>query len=400
MARNRMPPTTGNDRVATQVLRLKRPKAPVREPDLPIVQPTLPDLGELQAALQQIWQTGTVTTGPITRNFEEAVKARTGVRRAVFVDHGNTALMLAARALRLSGEVIVPSFTWTATAGALVWNGIEPVFADVTPGRLTLDPEAAEAAITPRTTAIMPVNVFGVPADMDAFAELCRRKGLKLLGDSAQGLGAFYKGRAQGTFGDAECFSLSPTKVVTALEGGLVTTNDDALANVLISLRDSGKAPDGSDILEVGMSGRPSEIHAAVALASYERVEELVGARQALMLWYRDLLADMPGLSFQDIPADCETTGNYFVVFIDDAAGPVARDELYDLLKQKGIHGKKYFYPAVHLQKAYAQLRGRYKGRLPVTERAASQGLALPLYSHMTRADVERVCGAIRAAWR
>ena len=383
-----------------KVIKVKRRKTAVRERELPIVEPTLPAMADLAPYLEQMWRTGTVTTGPITRNFEEAVKARTGVRRAVFVDHGNTALMLAARALRLTGEVIIPSFTWTASAGALAWNGIEPVFADVTPGRLTLDPAAAEAAITPRTTAIMPVNVFGVPADMDAFEDLCRRRGLKLLADSAQGLGAFYRGRPQGVFGDAECFSLSPTKVVTALEGGLITTNDDALANLLISMRDSGKSSDGSDIIEIGMSGRPSEMHAAVALASYERVEQLVRARQERMAWYRELLAGLPGLSFQSIPADCATTGNYFVVFVDGAVGPVTREGLYDFLKTRGIHGKRYFYPAVHLQKAYAHLRSRYEGRLPVTERAASQGLALPLYSHMARADVERVCEAVTSAWR
>lgn len=366
-----------------------------REKDLPIVQPTLPPLEELRPLLEQMWRTGTVTTGPITRNFEEAVKARIGVKRAVMVNHGTTALMLAARAMRLTGEVIIPPFTWTATAGALMWNGIEPVFADITPGRLTLDPEAAEAAITPRTTAIMPVNVFGVPADMDAFADLCQRRGLKLLGDSAQGLGAMYKARHQGGFGDAECFSMSPTKVVTALEGGLVTTNDEELANVIISMRDSGKNTDGSDIVHVGLSGRPSEFHAAVALKAFEHVEELVEARLERMGWYRELLEGTPGIGFQAVPDDCVTTGNYFVIFLEAERGPMSRNELYTALKERGIHGKKYFYPALHLQKAYAHLRARYQGKLPVSERAASQGLALPLYSHMTRQDVERVCSVI-----
>src|SRR5258706_7525143 len=317
-------------------VRERKARATARERTLPIVEPTLPTLEELQPYLQQMWRSGLVTTGPITRTFEEAVKARLGVRRAIMVNHGTTALMLAAKALGLSGEVIVPSYTGTATAGALAWNGIEPVFADVTPRRLTLDPEAAEAAITPRTTAIMPVNVFGVPAEMDAFEDLCKRKGLTLLGDSAQGLGAQYRGRQQGSFGKAECFSLSPTKVVTAMEGGLITTDDDDLANVLISMRDSGKSADGTDIARLGLSGRPTEFNAAVGLSGFERIEALIEARLERMGWYRELLAGLPGVAFQTIPHDVVTTGNYFVIFVDETAGPRSRNELYDLLRANG----------------------------------------------------------------
>ena len=363
---------------------------------IPVVRPTLPDLAELLPMFEGMWRSGIITTGPITRAFEEAVARKVGVRRAVMLNHGTTALMLAVRALGLTGEVVIPSYTWTATAGALVWNGIEPVFADITPGRLTLDPDAAEAAITERTSAIMPVNVFGVPPDMDAFERLCRRRGLKLLSDSAQGLGAQYRGRYQGVFGDAECFSMSPTKVVTAVEGGIVATNDDALADAVISMRDSGKNGDASDIVHLGLSGRPSELHAAVALKSFERVDELVVARHTRMGWYRELLAGAPALGFQDIPADVVTTGNYFVVFAEDDAGGASRDALYVGLRRCGIEAKKYFHPAVHLQAAYAHLRDRYLGRLPVAERASARGLALPLYSHMTRGDVERVCATLR----
>ncbi|MFI5212930.1 MAG: DegT/DnrJ/EryC1/StrS family aminotransferase [Gemmatimonadales bacterium] len=365
---------------------------------LPIVRPTLPSLEELQPLLEQMWTSGIVTTGPIVRAFEKAVQDRLGVRRAVMVNHGTTALMLAARALALSGEVVISPFTWTATAGALVWDGLEPVFADVTPGRLTLDPQAAEAAITPRTTAIMPVNVFGVPPEMEAFESLCRRRGLKLLSDSAQGLGAMYRGRHQGCFGDAECFSLSPTKVVTAIEGGLVTTDDDALADAVVSMRDSGKNADSSDIVRLGLSGRPSEFHAAVGLKNFERMDALVAARHERMAWYRELLSGLPGVGFQEIPDDVVTTGNYFVVFVDESSSRVTRNALYKGLKLQGIETKRYFYPAVHLQGAYAHLRRRYEGRVPVAERAAAQGLAVPLYSHMTRADVERVCERLRDA--
>ncbi len=363
---------------------------------LPIVRPALPDLAVMQGHMAEMWRTGIVTTGPFTRRFEETIVRELGVAEAVFVNHGTTALMLAVRGLGLGGEVIVPSFSWTSTAGALVWNGIEPVFADITPGRLTLDPEAVEAAITPRTTAIMPVNVFGVPAEVEAFEEIGRRHGLPILYDTAQGLGGSYRGRRAGGFGAAECFSLSPTKVVTGIEGGLVTTDDVELAHAVRSMRDSGKTPDGSDIVRIGLSGRPSELHAAVALEMFGRADELIAERQERMAWYREALEGIPGLGFQQIPDDVVTTGNYMVVFIDPDVAPASRDELYAALNAERIQAKRYFHPAIHLQGAYAHLRDRYEGRLPVTERAASQGLALPLFSGLTRADVDRVARVVR----
>jgi dTDP-4-amino-4,6-dideoxygalactose transaminase len=368
-------------------------------PFLPIVQPTLPSRSELQEYLDQIWESGIVTTGPITRAFEAAVERKLEVRNAVMVNHGTTALLLAIRAFALSGDVIIPAFTWTATAGSLVWNGLNPILADVTPGRLTLDPAAAEAAITERTSAIMPVNVFGVPPEMDAFEQLARRYRLRLLYDSAQGLGAMYRGRYQGSFADAECFSLSPTKVVTAMEGGLVTTDDDSIAVAIRSMRDSGKNADGSDIVRLGLSGRPSEVHAAVALKSFESVDGLIAARHQRMGWYRELLGDLPGVCMQTVPADVVTTGNYFVIFVGKREAPVSRDALYNILKHKNIQAKRYFYPAIHRQGAYTHLKANYEGRLPVAEAASMEGLALPLFSHMSEDTVERVASAVREAF-
>lgn len=365
---------------------------------LPLVRPALPDAVELQRMFEEILGSGIVTTGRVTRAFEEAVSRELEVEHVVMVNHGTTALMLAARGLELTGEVIVPSYSWTATAGALVWNGVEPVFADITPGRLTLDPAAAEAAITPRTSAIMPVNVFGVPPDIEAFEEIGRRYGLPVLYDSAQGLGSRYRGQRCGGFGVAECYSLSPTKVVTAVEGGLVTTSDESLAAAVRSMRDSGKSEDGSDIVRLGLSGRPSELHAAVAVSTFGRIESLVAERHERMDWYREALAGLPGLYFQEIPRDVITTGNYFVVFLDSEEAPITSVELKIALKDAGIQSKQYFHPAIHLQEAYAHLRGRYEGRLPVTEKASAEGLALPLFGSMTRVDVERVAAAIRKA--
>lgn len=364
--------------------------------NLPLARPSLPSLPELQPLLDGIWRSGIVTTGPLTREFERAVAHELGVSHAVMVNHGMTALMLSVRALELTGEVIVPSFSWTATAGALVWNDVEPVFADITPGRLTLDPAAAEAAITPRTSAIMPVNVFGVPPDIAAFEELGRRYGLPILYDSAQGLGSRYEGRRCGGFGAAECFSLSPTKVVTALEGGLVTTNDEAIAAAVRAMRDSGKSEDGSDIVRLGLSGRPSEVHSAIGLKSLENLEALISERRERMEWYRELLTGVPGLGFQHIPDDVLSIGSYFVVLLDPEETALTPHDLRGYLRVEGIESKMYFSPPIHLQRVYAHLRLRYEGKLPVTEKASAGGLALPLFGSMSRQDVERVAAVIR----
>ena len=363
---------------------------------LPLVRPALPSREQMDPILAEIWGSGIVTTGPYVRRFEEAVEQAVGVEHAVMMSHGTTALMLAIRALGLEeGEVIVPSFSWTATAGAVVWNGMTPIFADITPGRLTMDPAAAEAAITERTRAIMAVNVFGVPADYEALEAVAERHGVLMVYDTAQGLGSEYRGRPAGGFGVAECFSMSPTKVVTAMEGGLVTTDDAGLAEALRSMRDSGKDATG-DIARLGLSGRPSEVHGAVAWLNFERRRELIAERHRLIGGYRRRLEGIPGLSFQVEPPDTRSSGNYFVVFVDGGGRAGPRDALYRALAEEGIQTKKYFHPAIHLQGAYAYLSERYRGRLPVTERASAEGLALPLFDGMTEADLDRVAAAVR----
>ncbi|HAY23228.1 MAG TPA: DegT/DnrJ/EryC1/StrS family aminotransferase, partial [Desulfobacterales bacterium] len=196
---------------------------------IPIVRPTLFDFESVVEEFRQAWESGQVTTGRFTRRFEALVEERLQVGQAIMVQSCTAGLMLVLKALNLTGEVILPAFTWTATAHAVVWNGLTPVFADIAPGTYTLDPQAAARAISPRTAAIMPVNVFGCPPDYEALGQLATDRGLRLIYDSAQGLGSRFQPadgtwRYSGGFGDAEVFSLSPTKVISAMEGGLITT--------------------------------------------------------------------------------------------------------------------------------------------------------------------------------
>ncbi len=368
---------------------------------IPIVQPTLHDFEAVVTKFRQAWESGQVTTGVFTGEFESAVAEKLKVPHAIMVQSCTAGLMLVLRALELEGEVILPAFTWTATAHALVWNGLTPVFADIIPGTYTLNPQAVARAITPKTVAIMPVNVFGCPPDYAAFAKLSREKKLPLIYDSAQGLGSKIqeqngKWRYSGGFGEAEVFSLSPTKVVSAMEGGLITTHNRHLAQKLMQMRDYGKSADGEDIAWLGLSARVPEINAIVAYHNFARMDELVARRQKLIATYKEELGELPGVQYQQIPSGYQSSGNYFTLFIDNHRARCPRDEVYASLKNQGIQAKKYFFPALHYQKVYQEIGGPYRGKLPVTEAAAAAGLALPLYSHMTEDVVQQVSGAVR----
>ena len=364
----------------------------------PIARPSLPPLDRVSGEMERGWAAGQVTSGKAVRSFEAAVERKLGVGHAVAVSSCTSGLMLAVKALGITGEVILPSFTFGATAHALVWNGVTPVFCDSDPETLNLDPGDAAKRITPRTSAIMPVAIFGVPCDVEAFGRLARRHRLRLLYDSAQALGAKVGKRHVGTFGDAEVFSLSVSKVVTSIEGGIVTTNDGRLAERLRRLRDYGKARGGEDMEFVGLSARMGEWNAVVGLLNLRRMREFIAFRKRLAALYRKRLSMLPGVRFQRIPDGLSSSWNYMVMFVDGTAG-VTRDDLHRRLTREGIQTRRYFFPAVHEMIAYRGIgRGR-GGGFPVAERVSRQGLALPLYEGLKESDVERICGRIRAAF-
>ncbi len=363
----------------------------------PIISPTLPDPAQLLDEMRRIFASGRVTLGEQVAGLESDIRERTHVKHAIAVSSGTSGLMLLLRALDLpkGSEVITPSFTFAATSHALLWHGLKPVFCDSEPKSFTMDPAAAEALVTERTSALYPVCIFGVPGDLDAYQRLAERYGLKLLYDSAQGLGSAYKGKSVGCFGSGEAFSMSPTKVVTAMEGGLVTTNDEGIAGALRCMRDYGKAPDGEGMAWLGLSARMTEVNALVARWSLARLDTWVANRAAIMERYEDRLRGIPGVSFQHVPAHCRSSRNYMVILLDPETCPVARDRLHHLLKEDGIQTKRYFYPALHNQTLFKDIEPDCAGRLPVAERVAARSLALPMYSHMPIENVDRICERI-----
>ncbi len=368
----------------------------------PLIRPTLPQPEEILDQVREAMESGRVTCGGNVEALEKEVSELIGVKHVVAVSSATSGLVLLFRALGLpaGSEVITPSFTFAATAHALLWNGLKPVFCDCEPHSFTMDASAIEGLITPRTRAIYPVCVFGVTGDLESYAALAEKHGLLLIYDSAQGLGSKYKGQWLGGFGIAEVFSMSPTKVVTAIEGGLVTTNDDILAERIRSMRDYGKGPDGQDMMHLGLSARMSEINAIVARWSLARVEQWISSREALIEHYQERLAVLPGIRFQFVPEWCRSSRNYFVILIDSVHSPVTRDELHDALAEAGIQTKRYFYPPLHHQTLYKE-NGLAEGvKLPVTEQISASSLALPLYSHMRVDDVDWICDRIVSIFR
>jgi len=364
----------------------------------PVSRPSLPDLGRLQEEMASIWKSGQVTVGANVRAFEEAVAKKIGVRHAVAVSSRTSGLILAGQALGITGEVIVPAFASPAIAHAVTWNRTTPVFCDSEPGAFTLDFRKIEKKITRKTSAIIPASIFGIPPRVAEFEELARRHGLRLLFDSSHALGAQVNGTYAGGFGNLEVFSLGTDGVVTAIEGGMATTNDEILAKRISQMRDYGKADGGEDMAYVGLSARMSELHAAVGLANFNRMADLIRERGELVTLYKRLLAGLPGVRFQEVPGDVSPSYNYMVVFVDGSRG-VTRDTLFERLKKEGIQTNRCFYPAVHNMTAYRLWSRRFPGKPLVAEKASREGLALPLYEDLKKEDVEYICSRVKVVF-
>ncbi len=363
---------------------------------IPIIRPTLIDFNDVEKEFREVWSSGQVTVAKYTSLFENKVKKALDVRNVIAVSSCTSGLILAVKALGLKGEVIVPSFTFAATAHSLIWNNVTPVFCDSEKGTYNIDVNKIEPLITERTSAIMPVYIFGVAPRINELKKLASKYNLKLIFDSAQGLGGKYRGKSSGGFGDVEVFSMSPTKVISSIEGGLVTTNNDELAGKIRQMRDYGKSQDGEDMDYIGLSARISEFHSIVGMKNFAKRKSLIKNRINLIALYKKHLNKLKGVSFQTIPEYCESTGNYMVIFVDPDKARVSRDDVYSYLKKHDIQTKKYFYPALHLQKAYSKYRKKFIGKLPVAERAANEGLALPLFSHMDKRKVIEICDTLK----
>jgi len=358
-----------------------------------LIKPSMPPLSAISERLRQIHDSVFITNGRFNRLLEDTFCKQMNVSHAVSASNATIGLMLALKALAQNGrdEVILPSFTFAATGLSVLWNGLKPVFADIDPNTKNLDPAKVIPLITDRTLAIMPVYIFSNPPDIEAFDRISVQYGIPIIYDAAQGMGSSYHGQPAGSFGDIEVFSLAPTKIVTAVEGAIISTRNPSLANELRVLRDMGKTGE-YDFDEMGLNARMTEYQAVIALYNLERLDIYLKHRRELVQIYQQNLKDIPGLSFQSITPASQSGYNYMVLFIDPDLFGLSRDQLNDILCVENIQTKKYFYPALHFMKPFQKFCSI---NLIETERTADSGLALPLYNTLDPDVVLRICALI-----
>jgi dTDP-4-amino-4,6-dideoxygalactose transaminase len=357
---------------------------------VPYTRPLVPPLERVAARLETSFANGMLTNGGLVREFEARMADRLGVAHAVAVASCTSGLMLALRALRPEGKALMPSFTFSATAHAASWNGLQPVFVDCDAHSFQIDCAAAARQLE-GVGVVMATHVSGTPCPTDRVEAMAAEAGIPVLYDAASALGALRQGRPVGSFGDAEVFSLSPTKPVTAGEGGVVTTASAEVAESVRIGRDYGN-PGDYDTRFVGLNARMSELHAALALESLDLLDAHLERRIALAEEYRKALDGLPGIGFQSVDHGDVATYKDFTLTVDPDAFGMGRDELGRALRADGIETRSYFSPPVHRQTAYRHLD---PVDLPVTDAVASRVLNLPLFTALDPTAISRIADVL-----
>lgn len=370
--------------------------APAFAEPLHVGRPNIGDRARLLERINHILDERWLTNaGPYVQEFEERIARMIGVKHCVAMCNATVALEIAIRALGMTGEVIVPSMTFVATAHALQWQQITPVFCDIDPDTLTLAPRRIEELLTPRTTGIIGVHLWGRACDTDAIQSLARRHNLRVLYDAAHAFASTHKGKMVGNFGDAEVFSFHATKFFNTLEGGAVVTNDDELAAKLRLMKNFGFA--GYDnVVYVGTNGKMSEVSAAMGLTGLESLDEFIAVNCAHYQQYNAELAGVRGVRVLPYDAGERANYQYVVLDIDAAETGVTRDQLLEMLWAENVRARRYFFPGVHRMEPYRSLYPMTHRRLPVTENMVARVLVLPTGTAVTGDDIRAICQLLR----
>ncbi|MEP6740886.1 MAG: aminotransferase class I/II-fold pyridoxal phosphate-dependent enzyme [bacterium] len=335
--------------------------------------------------------------GPLVRELESRLAAYLGVKHCIAMCNATVALEIAIRALGLTGEVIVPSFTFIATAHALQWQQVTPVFCDIDPITHLIDPNRVEEMITPRTTGIIGVHLWGRPCDIDALTDIARRRNLALLFDAAHAFGCSFRGRMIGNFGHAEVLSFHATKFINTLEGGAVVTNNDELATKLRLMRNFGFT-DYDQVGYIGTNGKMNEVSAAMGLTSLDGLDEFVAANRRNYIRYQEALQDVLGVRLLAYSNSEICNFQYIVIEIDEALTQVSRDELMRIFHAENVMVRRYFYPGCHRMEPYRSYFPHAGFLLPETESTTERVLCLPTGGTVSEDEVERVCQILKLA--
>ena len=369
---------------------------PAFERELHVGYPSLGDQTRLRQRIDDILASRRLTNhGPYVREFERRIADYLEVKHCVAVCNGTAALEIVVRALGLSGQVIVPSFTFIATVHALQWQGLTPVFCDIDPATFTLDPGRVEDLVGPQTTAILGVHLWGRSCQIDALEELAQRHGLALVFDAAQAFACTYKGTWIGSYGKAEIFSFHATKTLSTFEGGAVLTNDDALAHKVRLMQNFGFA--GYDeVVAIGINGKMKEIEAAMGLTSLESLGSSVEDNERKYECYRVALKGIPGVRLHPYSERERTNFQYITALVDRETAQLHRDQLLKVLHAERVLARRYFYPGCHRMEPYRSRSHGTNASLPVTERVCEQVLVLPTGASLSEDAVHLIGQIIR----
>ena len=362
-----------------------------------VTQPYLPPLDEFIPYLEKIWGSKVLTNGgPMHQQLERALCDYLGVEHIALFNNGTIALLTALQALRVTGEVITTPYSFVATAHSLLWNGIKPVFADIDPHTFNIDPSKIEAAITPQTTAIMPVHCYGRPCDVAAIQKIADTYNLKVIYDAAHAFGAQDAGGSILRHGDLSVLSFHATKVFNTFEGGAIVCPDAKTKQRIDYLKNFGFV-DEVTVVAPGINGKMSEFNAAFGLLQLRHIDQVLARRREVDGMYREQLKGVRGISVPDEAAQTIANHSYFPILIK-ADYPLSRDALYQKLKDSHIFARRYFYPLISEFPMYRGMLSAQRGNLPVASDIAEKVLCLPIYPALSDEDIARVVSAVRGA--
>ena len=360
-----------------------------------VTSPLLPNLDDWIPMLKDIWDRKWLTNnGYYHKELEKALAEYLGVEYISLFTNGTLPLITALQALRISGEVITTPYSFVATTHSIWWNGLKPVFVDVDEKTGNIDPEKIEAAITPHTTAIMPVHVYGTPCNMKRIQEIADIYGLKIIYDAAHAFGVKMNGESILNAGDMSTLSFHATKVYNTIEGGALVCHDEATKKRIDYLKNFGFAGE-TTVVAPGINSKMDEIRAAYGLLNLKQVDSAIARRKAVAEKYRSALKDVQGIRVLEDIEGVRHNYAYFPIFIDEKAYGMSRDALYAKLKEYNIFGRRYFYPLISTFSAYKGLESANRNNLPVAHKLADQVLCLPMFAGLNEEDVERVIDVV-----
>ena len=360
-----------------------------------VTSPLLPNLDEFTDSLKEIWESKWITNnGQFHKKLEAALAEYLKVPYVSLFTNGTLPLLTALQALRITGEVITTPYSFVATTHALWWNGIKPVFVDIDPSTGNIDPQKIEAAITPRTTAILPVHVYGKPCDTEAIQAIADKYGLKVIYDAAHAFGVEVNGESLLNAGDMSTLSFHATKVFNTIEGGAMVMHDEKTKQRIDYLKNFGFANE-IEVVGPGINSKMDEIRSAYGLLNLKQVDAAIAARQKVAVAYREALRNVDGISFWDDMPGVRHNYSYFPIFVDAKKYGMTRDELYMKMKDQGVWGRRYFYPLISEFSTYRGLESSRPENLPNAHRMADTVICLPMHHALEENEIDRILESI-----